>query len=86
MLMSNVSGCAHYSVLYFQSLCSLADQTSIMDTSPTALFDSYEQDFRHFVETIREKLEGSVSEDARSGKIWKCQFVLVASLTKSVER
>jgi len=28
-----------------------------MDTSPTALFDSYEQDFRQFIETIREKLE-----------------------------
>ncbi|KAJ3511499.1 hypothetical protein NLJ89_g4061 [Agrocybe chaxingu] len=30
-----------------------------MDTSPTALFDSYEQDFRQFIETIKEKLESS---------------------------
>ena len=27
-----------------------------MDTSPTALFDSYEQEFRQFIETIHEKL------------------------------
>lgn len=34
-----------------------------MDTSPTALFDSYEQDFRQFIETIREKLEDNVTDD-----------------------
>ncbi|KAJ3567789.1 hypothetical protein NP233_g6131 [Leucocoprinus birnbaumii] len=30
-----------------------------MDTSPTALFDTYEQDFNQFIESIRDKLEGS---------------------------
>lgn len=40
-----------------------------MDTSPTALFDSYEQDFRQFFETIRQRLEGNDSEDAKSGEI-----------------
>jgi len=34
-----------------------------MDTSPTALFDSYEQDFRQFIETIREKLEDNANDD-----------------------
>ncbi|KAF8665541.1 hypothetical protein AX16_000002 [Volvariella volvacea WC 439] len=35
-----------------------------MDTSPTALFESYEQDFQQFIETIRQKLEGD--EDGQS--------------------
>jgi len=34
-----------------------------MNSSPTALFDSYEQDFQQFIETIREKLEGEGSGD-----------------------
>jgi len=34
-----------------------------MDTSPTALFESYEQDFRQFVETIQEKLEDNGGDD-----------------------
>jgi vesicle transport through interaction with t-SNAREs protein 1 len=34
-----------------------------MDTSPTALFDSYEQDFRQFIEIIRDKLEGDAKEE-----------------------
>jgi len=33
-----------------------------MDTSPTALFDSYEQDFIQFIETIRERLETTSTE------------------------
>lgn len=39
-----------------------------MDTSPTALFDSYEQDFIQFIETIRERLETATSDDIKSGK------------------
>ncbi|KAF8913797.1 vesicle transport v-snare protein vti1 [Gymnopilus junonius] len=34
-----------------------------MDTSPTALFDSYEQDFRQFIETIHEKLQANDGTD-----------------------
>lgn len=34
-----------------------------MDTSPTALFDSYEQDFQQFIETIRQKLEGEGKDE-----------------------
>ncbi|KAF9452443.1 V-snare-domain-containing protein [Macrolepiota fuliginosa MF-IS2] len=34
-----------------------------MDTSPTALFDSYEQDFQQFIESIRDKLEGSGKDE-----------------------
>lgn len=30
-----------------------------MDASPTALFDSYEQDFVQFIEGIKDKLEGN---------------------------
>jgi len=37
-----------------------------MDTSPTALFDSYEQDFIQFIETIRERLETTNSEDVKN--------------------
>ena len=29
-----------------------------MDTSPTTLFDSYEQDFQHLLQGVRDKLEG----------------------------
>ncbi|KAI9058597.1 hypothetical protein FKP32DRAFT_1635339, partial [Trametes sanguinea] len=29
-----------------------------MDTSPTSLFDSYEQDFQQIIQSIRDKLEG----------------------------
>jgi len=37
-----------------------------MDTSPTALFDSYEQDFIQFIETIRERLDTTNSEDVKN--------------------
>lgn len=40
-----------------------------MDTSPTALFDSYEQDFRQFIETIRDKLGGDAKEE-RGGELY----------------
>ena len=33
-----------------------------MDSSPTSLFDSYEQDFQQILQSIREKLEGDGSE------------------------
>ncbi|KAJ3736497.1 vesicle transport v-snare protein vti1 [Lentinula guzmanii] len=39
-----------------------------MDTSPTALFDSYEQDFKQFTDTIREKLEGDENQDGEQRK------------------
>ncbi|KAF9498458.1 vesicle transport v-snare protein vti1 [Pleurotus eryngii] len=35
-----------------------------MNNSPTTLFDSYEQDFQQFIETIRPKLEGNAEEPA----------------------
>ena len=38
-----------------------------MDNSPTALFDSYEQDFQQIVSSIREKLEGD-AKDERGGE------------------
>ena len=33
-----------------------------MDNSPTALFDSYEQDFKQIILSIREKLEGDAKD------------------------
>ncbi|KIM46299.1 hypothetical protein M413DRAFT_441386 [Hebeloma cylindrosporum] len=39
-----------------------------MDTSPTALFESYEQDFRQFIETIQEKLEDNGGNDKEKRK------------------
>lgn len=35
-----------------------------MDSSPTTLFDSYEQDFKQIVQSIRDKLDG----DAKDGQ------------------
>ncbi|TCD66102.1 hypothetical protein EIP91_001754 [Steccherinum ochraceum] len=35
-----------------------------MDNSPTSLFDSYEQDFKHIVSSIREKLEGDAKNES----------------------
>jgi vesicle transport through interaction with t-SNAREs protein 1 len=35
-----------------------------MDNSPTALFDSYEQDFQQFIDTIRQKLDGEGKDDS----------------------
>lgn len=51
-----------------------------MNSSPTALFDSYEQDFRQFIGTIQEKLEGEGSDD-RDGE----QPYYLCS-TKSIEQ
>ncbi|KAG9219111.1 hypothetical protein CCMSSC00406_0001521 [Pleurotus cornucopiae] len=39
-----------------------------MNNSPTTLFDSYEQDFQQFIETIRPKLEGNAEEPADQRK------------------
>ena len=38
-----------------------------MDNSPTALFDTYEQDFKQIVQSISQKLEGDV-RDERGGE------------------
>ena len=40
-----------------------------MDNSPTALFDSYEQDFLQIVDSLKQKLEGDV-KDERAGKVF----------------
>jgi hypothetical protein len=37
-----------------------------MDNSPTALFHSYEQEFKQIVDSIREKLDGD-GKDGRGG-------------------
>ncbi|KAI0673298.1 vesicle transport v-snare protein vti1 [Trametes maxima] len=39
-----------------------------MDTSPTALFDSYEQDFKQIIQSIRDKLDGD-AKDAQGGAL-----------------
>ena len=38
-----------------------------MDNSPTALFDSYESDFKQIIHSIRDKLEGD-AKDAGQGE------------------
>lgn len=38
-----------------------------MDNSPTALFDTYEQDFRQIIDSVRSKLEGD-GKDERGGE------------------
>ena len=37
-----------------------------MDSSPTALFETYEQDFRQITDSVRSKLEGD-GKDERGG-------------------
>jgi vesicle transport through interaction with t-SNAREs 1 len=49
-----------------------------MDSSPTTLFDSYEQDFKQFIETIREKLEGDKDQDG--GKFTRLLLLPMTSL------
>ena len=46
-----------------------------MDSSPTSLFDSYEQDFQQILQSIREKLEGDGSEQ-RGGAYMPTQRTL----------
>jgi hypothetical protein len=42
------------------SFISMLDSlVSRMDQTPTSLFDSYEQDFRHIISSISDKLEGN---------------------------
>lgn len=43
-----------------------------MDNSPTALFNSYEQDFKQIIASVREKLEsgGGGGEDERGGEFY----------------
>lgn len=38
-----------------------------MDNSPTALFDTYEQDFRQILDSVRSKLDGD-GKDERGGE------------------
>lgn len=42
-----------------------------MDTSPTALFDSYEQDFKQIADSIKNKLDGDASGGAFA---WSSDF------------
>lgn len=39
-----------------------------MDNSPSGLFDSYEQDFQHIIESVRDKLEGN-GKDEQGGQL-----------------
>lgn len=45
--------------------------TAIMDSSPAGLFDSYDQDFKHIIQGIRDKLEGS-GKPERGGIVFIC--------------
>lgn len=38
-----------------------------MDTSPTALFDSYEQDFNQILSSVRSKLDGDAKDQKGGG-------------------
>jgi vesicle transport through interaction with t-SNAREs protein 1 len=56
-----------------------------MDTSPTALFDSYEQDFQQFIDTIRQKLDGEGKEDSGGmcGAMVSAQYSVSAEQRKA---
>ncbi|KAF8058530.1 vesicle transport v-snare protein vti1 [Lyophyllum atratum] len=47
-----------------------------MDQTPTALFDSYELDFRHIVEGIKDKLESSGTGEQRKAALRKVEIEL----------
>ncbi|GLB38074.1 putative vesicle transport v-snare protein vti1 [Lyophyllum shimeji] len=47
-----------------------------MDQTPTALFDSYESDFRHIVDSIKEKLEASGTGEQRKAALRKVEIEL----------
>jgi len=51
-----------------------------MDSSPVALFDSYDQDFQQIIQSIRDKLDGEAN-DQRAGElsILHCTHVLSAT-------
>lgn len=48
-----------------------------MDHSPTALFDSYEQDFRQIIDSVRAKLDGD-GRDERGGQCFQAHVALHA--------
>jgi hypothetical protein len=50
-----------------------------MDNSPTALFDSYEQDFQQIVDSLKEKLEAD-TKDERTGEAQQQLIIWVAML------
>ncbi|KAI0820098.1 vesicle transport v-snare protein vti1 [Trametes gibbosa] len=50
-----------------------------MDTSPTALFDSYEQDFKQIIQSIRDKLDGDTHDaqgEARKAALRRVEMEL----------
>lgn len=50
-----------------------------MDQSPTALFDSYEQDLQQILGSVREKLEGDAKE-GRGGMYYLLSPVIIGIL------
>ena len=51
-----------------------------MDNSPTALFDSYEQDFKQIVASVRDKLEGGGGEGERGGEFCGLRVLIPSSI------
>ncbi|KAG6849262.1 hypothetical protein C0991_011799 [Blastosporella zonata] len=47
-----------------------------MDQTPTALFDSYELDFRHIIAAIKDKLEASGDPEQRKAALRKVEIEL----------
>jgi vesicle transport through interaction with t-SNAREs protein 1 len=46
-----------------------------MDQTPAALFDAFEQDFRHIINSISEKLEGS-GKNQLGGALNRCRCIV----------
>jgi vesicle transport through interaction with t-SNAREs protein 1 len=57
-----------------------------MDSSPTALFDSYEQDFQQILQSIRQKLEGDGSDQRGGTPETTQQFAPPQNLTSLPEQ
>ncbi len=52
------------------SLHSISIPNIIMDTSPTSLFEAYEQDFQQLIASIRDKIEDHASDEG-GGKYFR---------------
>lgn len=51
---------------HIAAVATLSSHTT-MDNSPTALFDTYEQDFRQILDSVRSKLDGDGKDDRGGG-------------------
>lgn len=55
-----------------------------MDNSPTALFDSYESDFKQIIDSIREKLDEDAKDQQGGTSLCPCYPVMQCRMLRSL--